>query len=844
MFRLAKRVVSNCAAQQEGTSDVLRLRRVWRWTRQLLLVVLVISFATISLQASTEVTKLVSMPAFGDVKADYKVSPDGQYVVYRADQDTDDVIELYSIPLTGGVPTKLSGPMVDSGDVSSFKISPDSSQVVYIADQNKDGKDELFSVPITGPASAGATINHTPFFGFDDVYDFTISPDSQWVVYRAHWIDSSNLPDFSAEKIIELYRVPIAGGTVVKLVNFGSFLKYSDVYDYAISPDGERIVYLANQETIYAGTFRVRELYSKPLFGPTGNCGAGPVDQCLLTTTTKLNKTLAEGGDVMNFQVAHNGSRVVYAADQEADKVYELFSVPLTGPATAGVKISGALATGGIVWPGYNISPDSIRVVYRAEQDNDNVVEVYSVAIAGASGSDVKLNLPLVSGGAVWGSSIVLDSSRALYAGDIETDSVVELFSVPITGPASASIKLNSALVAGGNVLMSMSRPDGSHVVYIADQDADNVQELYCVPAAGPASSGTKISAPQISGGDVGNALFSPHSNKVVYLADQDIDDIHELYVTECGESPGPTPTHSPTPSKLFLPLILQTWQRPAPAPTATNSPTPTITPPPTVTPTPSATHTPTPTPEATLTPTITPTPTVTPTPTATPGGIHGQVTYNHLPAVGIELLLRFYNGSSWSTASTTSTDANGHYDFTGVAGLTGDQKIYVRFNNGSNPNYVSAWFAPTITSYTGGSSVSGGDFDIANVLLLSPNPGSTLPLPVTFNWQTRGMPTDTYRWFMFEPGTSTGWVTNDLGASGSFTLNSLPSGAVYDKDYGWAVRVYNGPDSYGTSYYAHKITFSSGIAHMPDENLLPIPITGLSDSFEPHPRFEEQPDR
>lgn len=45
----------------------------------------------------------------------------------------------------------------------------------------------------------------------------------------------------------------------------------------------------------------------------------------------------------------------------------------------------------------------------------------------------------------------------------------------------------------------------------------------------------------------------------------------------------------------------------------------------------------------------------------------------------------------------------------------------------------------------------------------------------------------------------------------GQFTLIALPDGAELSKEYGWYVRVYNGPDSFGLSHYYGGITFSSG---------------------------------
>lgn len=176
---------------------------------------------------------------------------------------------------------------------------------------------------------------------------------------------------------------------------------------------------------------------------------------------------------------------------------------------------------------------------------------------------------------------------------------------------------------------------------------------------------------------------------------------------------------------------------------------------------------------------------------------------------------LRFYDGSTWSTAATAATDIDGRYPFTGVASLSAGQEYYVQFGpNNANPAYLSGWWAPSLTAFTSGTAMPGGDLDIANFSLLSPPSSATLHLPVTFTWQQRGLATDTYRIELFDPGTGEGWMTNDLGNVGGATLTGMPQGAAFGKSYGWAVLVYNGPDSYGATYYYRTITFLSGMAH------------------------------
>ncbi|MDP6207135.1 MAG: hypothetical protein QGG01_02435, partial [Roseibacillus sp.] len=104
-----------------------------------------------------------------------QVSPDGNTVVYIADQDTNGVGELYSVPLGNGDVTKLSDSLVEAGDVWHFEISSDSSTVVYVANQDTANVFELYSVPIHGGVP---TKIHAPLhlFGDQGVRDYQISP--------------------------------------------------------------------------------------------------------------------------------------------------------------------------------------------------------------------------------------------------------------------------------------------------------------------------------------------------------------------------------------------------------------------------------------------------------------------------------------------------------------------------------------------------------------------------------------------------------------------------------------------------------------------------------------------
>ena len=144
----------------------------------------------------------------------------------------------------------------------------------------------------------------------------------------------------------------------------------------------------------------------------------------------------------------------------------------------AGVKLNGLLPAGGNVdYSGFAISPDSARVVYSADQQTDEVYELFSVPIGG--GPVTKLNGPLTAGGGAYRPAISPDSTRVVYIADQQVNDVWELFSVPIAG--GTVTRLSGPMTAEGDVLGDSPAisPDSHRVAYIADQETVGTLELF-----------------------------------------------------------------------------------------------------------------------------------------------------------------------------------------------------------------------------------------------------------------------------------------------------------------------------------------------------------------------------
>ena len=85
------------------------------------------------------------MPAGRNVES-FQIAPNSQGVVYRADQQTDEIFNIYAVGILGGTPVKLNGPLAWLGDVDYYyTITPDSKGVVYRADQETNDLMELFA---------------------------------------------------------------------------------------------------------------------------------------------------------------------------------------------------------------------------------------------------------------------------------------------------------------------------------------------------------------------------------------------------------------------------------------------------------------------------------------------------------------------------------------------------------------------------------------------------------------------------------------------------------------------------------------------------------------------------
>jgi hypothetical protein len=247
-----------------------------------------------------------------------RFSPDGNWIVYAADHDIDDVFEMYVVATSNpGVATKLNPPLSGGRDICTFRFTPDSLNVVYCADQDTDGVLELYAVPIAAPG-ASPKLSPAMVAGGNVRSDFLISEDSSFVLYRG---------DQDIDEKTELYQVNLAAPGIATRLN-ADMIAAGDVFGYEFRADNLAVIYLADQT---ADT--EQELFQVELASPA--------------VSTRVHPALA-GTDARAFLYSTDGSRITYTAEQDTAGVFELYTTEVSSLGSS-TRVSAPLVSGGEV---------------------------------------------------------------------------------------------------------------------------------------------------------------------------------------------------------------------------------------------------------------------------------------------------------------------------------------------------------------------------------------------------------------------------------------------------------------------------------------------------------------
>jgi hypothetical protein len=444
-----------------------------------------------------------NLTAGGNV-LDFVITPDSSRVIYRADQDADEVFELYSAPVDGSSPAvKISGSLVSGGDVNNIAgscngcyaaTSQGGGTLVFQADKDLDGVFELYATSFTGGT---ITKLHASYGGSEDASSLRLNPNGSRVVFRTNQDVDTDL---------ELYSVNLDGSGLSQ-VN-ATLVANGDVDQYALSADNTTVVYTADQTTD-----GVSELFSAPISGGS--------------SATKISGAISGSEDVQDFRISPTSTRVVFRADQDTDGKNELFTTPIGSAGSSKLEPSGGLPADADVTSNYAISPDGNRVLFLADKTFplDDAEQLFSAPIDDSAAA-VELSTISAATREVSDFRISPNSVHVIWRADQDADNDFELYLKPIAG--GAQVQLNGTLPVNGDVTSDFGfTGDSARIVYLSDELSEgNV----AVMRVDPDGNGRLRISPDLANREAKEFLVAPDATRVVYIADQETDNIDQLY--------------------------------------------------------------------------------------------------------------------------------------------------------------------------------------------------------------------------------------------------------------------------------------------------------------------------
>lgn len=527
--------------------------------------------------------------------ADVALSDDGSRVVYVADDDFENVQELFSVPVAGGAPVKLHAPLAPPADtekdVVAFAIAPGKDLVVYLLGQENQAAAELWVAPIDGTGNP-YRLRPEADYPAAGVARFLLTPDGSQVVFNA----------FSEEhNAYALYSVPVdASSDPVELGDGpvqGPVGSQATVDLWEVSADGEHLAYVSKRPSpTHVGVYSAEIgrsgtemlLNQAPLFNGSV---LGPDAMTIVSGhVLYLANEYSSSEDLIsvpirnwaqNQQISRNHSPTVNSLVKSAGGGHvayrvgaqEMWMVPADGATNAERRLQSSSigqfgfsrdgqqflyidGTDLFSWPvggsrsrlfrspraliSFRLDPDGERVTFLADVDVSSVAELYTVPLA--DGPALKIHRPRTEPNRdfeVDDYQISRLGSRVVFHGDAGAAprDGIRLFSAAAEPPGGGGVEteLSGEFVEGGNVKagegLTLVTPDDSRVIFVADKRRDEVLELFSVPIDG--GDVVRLNRGNAPVGDVTEIFPSLDPNWIVYRADQDFDDRFDLYAVD-----------------------------------------------------------------------------------------------------------------------------------------------------------------------------------------------------------------------------------------------------------------------------------------------------------------------
>ena len=339
-------------------------------------------------------------------------------------------------------------------------------------------------------ASGGAAARGLPGAG----WELQFSPDSRYLVYGGQY--SKRLPN---GPLVEIAPPPACS-------NMAS--------SFVITDDSQTVLFTC---PAFAGT--PNDLWAVPIAGP-------PSAAVLLSAAPTAPYELHE------FYPSTTAGRVFYTMPRLEPFRLDMYSVPVGGPAAAGVVISATLAEGGQVRSPYPLTSSS-RVLYHRWRPSSLGGDIW-ITDPDAPNA-VAVGVPPASHPFTSDFRVSPDEEYLVWASADEQEDYW-LYSAPISTPPGAAIQLNAAVPQSALAGHFAISPDSARVAYVANQENLAKRELFSVPIVGPGSSSVNLSAfPQLWEPAIAGTGFTPDSAWVLYLGWREVYGRKDLYGVPAG---------------------------------------------------------------------------------------------------------------------------------------------------------------------------------------------------------------------------------------------------------------------------------------------------------------------
>lgn len=313
-------------------------------------------------------------------------SPRGEGLVYVADQDTDEVSELYWVGAGG--PSPLPPPVVKMSSPLGGRQVPESlvgfssggAFVAFVSESPSQGS-LLFTAQVGSVVPGLPTLANTLALPNLDIAELQWSPQQP----RLAFVASSGM---DPRRQIFIAAVPASGSASVVQLASGITVQQevqTGAGNFSWSPDGNWLGYIVAPLT---GQFAPKTAFAMSVAGPT------------VATYPVAPIVVGPGLEALSIQFSPDSDRLAVAGHVRVPDHIELFTVDLqVTPPGFPVRASSNLVVGGNVdslLSGYAFRSDGQGLIYLADQTRNGIQEAWSASfLSSSAGTSSPMHLPL-----------------------------------------------------------------------------------------------------------------------------------------------------------------------------------------------------------------------------------------------------------------------------------------------------------------------------------------------------------------------------------------------------------------------------------------------------------------